>query len=611
MDDPLVLGPVLRHGDDTSVAVWVETVAAGTVSVRLTGDDRVWRARTFRVHDHHYALVEVTDLAPGTHATYEVLVDDVPAWPRPDRPGPPSSLRTTAAGEPVHFAFGSCRTSVPHDREHHLTHGVDALRTLGLHEAAQAGPDGLVHLPDLLLLLGDQVYADETSEAMREFIEGRRSLDEPPGEELKDYEEYAHLYALAWGDPWLRWLLSCLPSLMIFDDHDVRDDWNTSAGWRRTMEATSWWHGRIVAALASYWVYQHVGNLSVAERAQDEVWRELRTREAASPDAEVDLTALLDEFAARVDQEPATYRWSYAKDLGDSRLVVVDSRAARVLEPGRRSMLDDGEMAWLDEQLRGGCRHLFVGTSLPFLLPPGLHHLEAWNEAMVDGAWGRVFTRLGERVRVAIDLEHWGAFNAAFRRVCGMVDEVVRGERGSAPASVVFLSGDVHHSYVAEVDRHGGHGNGGGGGGDGGGEGREVVGTRVLQLVCSPIRNPLHRAVRTVVGLLTHGLARPVGALVARSARVPDAPWSWENIAGPWFDNNVAVLRVDGGSMDVHWWTGEVVDGDHDRPRLEEVARVELDVPEPARVHHAARAELRRASRKALRRRVSRRPRRG
>ena len=122
--------------------------------------------------------------------------------------------------------------------------------------------------PDLVLFLGDQVYADETTEEMQEFIESRRDIEEPPGKELKDYEEYAHLYRLAWSDPANRWLLSTLPSAMIFDDHDIRDDWNTSLrvaagdGGR-----PSWWHERIVAGLASYWVYQHLGNL-VARRAR-------------------------------------------------------------------------------------------------------------------------------------------------------------------------------------------------------------------------------------------------------------------------------------------------------------------------------------------------------
>ena len=62
---------------------------------------------------------------------------------------------------------------------------------------------------------------------------------------------------------------------MIFDDHDIRDDWNTSLSWKKKMEATSWWHGRIVAGLASYWVYQHLGNLSPQERAEDAVWQRI------------------------------------------------------------------------------------------------------------------------------------------------------------------------------------------------------------------------------------------------------------------------------------------------------------------------------------------------
>ena len=68
----------------------------------------------------------------------------------------------------------------------------------------------------------------------------------------------------------MRWLLSTVPSSMIFDDHDVRDDWNTSDSWRREMQATSWWQERVIGGLSSYWVYQHLGNLSPAALAKDD-----------------------------------------------------------------------------------------------------------------------------------------------------------------------------------------------------------------------------------------------------------------------------------------------------------------------------------------------------
>ena len=61
--------------------------------------------------------------------------------------------------------------------------------------------DPEVRWPDVLLLLGDQVYADTTPHAeLEEFMAARRSLDEPPGLEIKDFVEYAELYRLAWSE---------------------------------------------------------------------------------------------------------------------------------------------------------------------------------------------------------------------------------------------------------------------------------------------------------------------------------------------------------------------------------------------------------------------------
>jgi hypothetical protein len=391
--------------------------------------------------------------------------------------------------------------------------------------------------PDLVLFLGDQVYADETTEEMHDFIESRRSIKEPPGKELRDYEEYAHLYKLAWTDPANRWLLSTLPSAMIFDDHDVRDDWNTSLAWKQKMDATRWWHGRIVAGLSSYWVYQHLGNLSPEERAEDALWQQVTKYDGAE---ELDLTDAVDALSERVDRDPEEYRWSYSRDLADVRLIVLDSRAARVLDPERRAMLDPTELAWLDEHMRGGFRHLLVGTSLPFLLPPGLHHLEAWNEAVAGGAWGERFKRFGEWARQTVDLEHWGAWQRSFRQLADMATEVADGRRGPAPRTVTFLSGDVHHSYVSEVRRRGG--------------------ARIIQAVCSPIRNPLPRLFRFLTAVLAYAVAGSMGRLVARSAHVPRPPFTWRKLAGPWFDNAIATLEDRDDGLLLRWEKGVVGD---------------------------------------------------
>jgi PhoD-like phosphatase len=549
----LVLGPMMRYVDQTSASIWLEARNNARVTVRAGAGE--WEARTFAVHGHHYALVEVDGLEAGSVTPYAVAIDGVHAWPEPGDGFPSPVIATLKPGKPLRLAYGSCRTSVPHDASGNRSHGVDALRAYAL--AMSSG--GKEPWPDLVAFLGDQVYADSTSDQMQEFIKARRDIKAPPGEELKDYEEYAHLYYLAWSDPANRWLLSTLPSAMIFDDHDIRDDWNASRSWQESMRATTWWHGRIVAGLASYWVYQHLGNLSPRERAADAIWQKIAAHRGSG---EPDLSSELDRFAERTDKDPETYRWSFCRDFGDTRLIVVDSRAARNLDPDHRALLDDAEIAWLDGLMLGGFRHLFVATSLPFLLPMGLHHLEAWDEAVSEGAWGKLPARAGEKLRQAADLEHWGAFQSSFRRVAAMAAEVAAGKRGPAPETVTFLSGDVHFSYVSEVDRS--------------------SGSRILQAVCSPIRNPLPRLMRSFGAVLSYGLAAPIGALAARSAKVPDPPFRWSGIKGPWFDNNLACLEVVPEGLKLWWQRGVVEGGDNLNPRLERIAEITVPPRAPA-----------------------------
>ncbi|MGI9084059.1 MAG: alkaline phosphatase D family protein, partial [Aeromicrobium sp.] len=522
----LVLGPLLRHVGEHTAAIWVETADPATVTV--TAGEHTATARTFCVHGHHYALVTLDGLEKGTKTPYRVESDGEPVWPLEESIYPDSVIPTLDHEKPLRMAFGSCRTSVAHDSAGNKLHGVDALRAYALRMAGvtdtdhdnDPDPGPGMRWPDLVLFLGDQVYADETSTEMRTFIEARRDVEEPPWAELKDYAEYAHLYKVAWSDPVNRWLLSTLPSAMIFDDHDVRDDWNTSLAWKDKMDATSWWHGRVMAGLSSYWVYQHLGNMSPQERAEETMWQ--RVVSSQGPE-EVDLTPFLDDLAERVDRDPEEYRWSFSRDLAGVRRIVLDTRAARVLEPDRRAMLDRTELSWLDEKMTGGFRHVLVGASLPFLLPPGLHHLEAWNEAVAGGAWGSRFVRFGEWMRQTVDLEHWAAWQRTFQDVAAMTIEVAEGSRGQAPQSVTFLSGDVHHSYVSEVRRR--------------------QGSRIIQAVCSPIRNPLAPSFRFLTAVLAYAIAGPMGQLVSRSSRVSKPPFRWKNVAGPWFENSIGTLE--------------------------------------------------------------------
>ncbi|MFI5957261.1 alkaline phosphatase D family protein [Cryptosporangium sp. NPDC051539] len=515
----LELGPVLRHVTETSVTVWVETDAACEVDVLGR------TARTFQVHGHHYALVVVDGLEPGTQKQYEVKLDEVVVWPLPGADYPPSILRTLAPDRPQRLIFGSCRHATP-DALEQLGYEPDALDTYSQRMATQE-PD---RWPDAVLLLGDQVYADNTSPKTQEYIKSRRPVDVPPFLEVSDYEEYTALYSESWSDPDIRWLLANVPSAMIFDDHDVRDDWNTSYEWRRDIEATSWWRDRIIGGLTSYWVYQHLGNLSPADLETDSMWLAVR----AAGDAGVDAAPLLERLAATADaevdgdQDAAGMRWSYTIDYGRTRLVVVDTRCGRVLTETERTMISDAEFAWLAEQVDGDYDHLLIASSLPWLLPWAIHHVENWNEAICAGTRGPRMAKLGELVRRAADLEHWGAFAESFERLGTLLAEVSRGERGPKPASISVLSGDVHHAYVAKASFD------------------PPGSVPVYQLVVSPVHQTVPQAIK--IGF-TIGWSRTAAAIarpLARWAKVKKSAVRWDRLAGPFYGNELGTLVIDG-----------------------------------------------------------------
>ncbi len=88
----LRLGPLLRYVDGSSATVWAETDGPGTVEVRRP-DGSGGTSGTFQVAGHHYALVRVTGLAPGTATPYEVFVDGTRVWPLDREPFPRSRRR--------------------------------------------------------------------------------------------------------------------------------------------------------------------------------------------------------------------------------------------------------------------------------------------------------------------------------------------------------------------------------------------------------------------------------------------------------------------------------------------------------------------------------------
>jgi hypothetical protein len=185
-----------------------------------------------------------------------------------------------------------------------------------------------------------------------------------------------------------------------------------------------------------------------------------------------------------------------------------------------------------------------------------LHHLEAWNEAVCGGVWGRPAAWLSELIRQILDLEHWSAFHSSFNNLANLLRSVGAGERSPSlpPASAVVLSGDVHHGYLAEIDFKDGAG----------------VESSLYQAVGSPLRNPLGLPERLALRAGWAKRGELISKTLARLAGVKESDIRWRlTHEEPWFSNHVSTMEFRGreASLRVEKTTPE----DAGEPRLYKV----------------------------------------
>jgi hypothetical protein len=246
-------------------------------------------------------------------------------------------------------------------------------------------------------------------------------------------------------------------------------------------------------------------------------------------------------------------------------MVMVDSRAGRVLDEQAREMLDEEEFAWVEAAVHRaaeeGVQHVVVGTSLPWLLPHAIDRLERWDATLARRHHGRPLGRLAEKLRQAADLEHWAAFERSSARLGRLLADVCRDPSG--PATALVLSGDVHHAYAAELVAPG-----------------ELAG-RVHQLTVSPLHNQAPHAIEVGFRAGWSRWARGLTEGLCRLARVAPPEFDWRKTAGPFFGNEIGELVLDRREARFLLWRTER-DG-RGQPRLEQALDLALtDAAVPA-----------------------------
>ena len=129
-----------------------------------------------------------------------------------------------AASDHLEFVFGSCDCALDPD-------WVDPVWLERWWELAKR------YDYDLLLLIGDQIYADDL-----ERVNGPW------------FEQYVNRYHQSWTKWPMREVVRHTPTYMVLDDHDVKDDWGADFALPRKEP------GRIEAALEAYRLFQQSHN---------------------------------------------------------------------------------------------------------------------------------------------------------------------------------------------------------------------------------------------------------------------------------------------------------------------------------------------------------------
>ena len=234
------------------------------------------------------------------------------------------------------------------------------------------------------------------------------------------------LQAFVQGLPQVARGLAHVPSLMIFDDHDVTDDWNLSARWEETAYGHPLSRRIIGNALIAYLLCQAWGN---QPRRFGELLTQTQQLMASAADGWLD-SELQDRL---IEDLHRFHGWGY--ELASvPPLVVLDTRTRR-WRSERNLSRPSGLMNWeaLSEFQQNLLDHkaVLIVSAAPMF---GVKLIEAVQ---------RVFSWAGHPLMV--DAENW----MAHRGAAHVMMNIFRHSR--TPGNYVILSGDVHYSFVYQL----------------------------------------------------------------------------------------------------------------------------------------------------------------
>ena len=512
----VIAGPIVRKVTSTECHIWVVTSNADSPALNLSANEVVvsgnCQRETIRVGKYAFIhLLSFTSSEPFEDTArigYSLSFSDdaqQASWENEQRGllyDGQSSLCFHYTETPETILHGSCRK--PH------FHSDDALAQVDvLHKNAFKKQNDF---PDLLLMTGDQIYADDVAGPMlkaihsvidrlglyHEALEGAvvTNTNELATHEHGYYEreqllpqiatntvlssiffgakkkpvftsvnaqnhligsaEIIAMYLLVWSDtlwadinidkdgippkyhaifdkeheslngfvkqlPQVRRALAHIPTYMIFDDHDVTDDWNLTRGWEQEVYGNPLSKRMIGNALIGYLLCQGWGNApkKVAPLIA-KVQESMGESGLNSHDEIIDELLDFDQWHYRLDTTPP--------------IEVLDTRTQRWRSESNMNK-PSGLMDW---EALCDFQHSIIGKESVIVVSAapiyGVKVIEAIQ---------KVFTFFGKALTV--DAENW----MAHKGTANVILNIFRHYK--TPPDFIILSGDVHYSFVYDV----------------------------------------------------------------------------------------------------------------------------------------------------------------
>ena len=485
----LRVGPLVRATTATSVVIWAELAQPCTVILSATLDASPSQppiqvtTRTITVGGHHYVAPQLQGLEPARWYNYRLDIS-APATLDPDHAASPPDtavnmlqcFRTldqaaTRAEHSLRLFYGSCRRLTQPKRDTLEALGRWLIQHSDLREQLW---------PHVLLLIGDQIYADNPPPPLIQMYSHTHNR-------ALSFADFALQYSYVWTNtPGVRQALACIPTFMMHDDHEIMNGWNGTPTWRAQVALSGQDH-ILVDGLVAYWVYQGWGNLDPQQEATHPLMQIMKEATQTGKDALQALrTCIKQTVLGSTD-----LRWHYTIPTTPPIFVSATrtnrSSTLHLDDPyAPMYIMSDQQMAelrnWLQEQQTG--ISLLV-SSIPILLPPciGLAEYLAgvrlWTDASTPLRWlGHQLARLQFKVAEIAGFEHWPVYTTSWHELVSSIAQQA--------GDVVVLSGDVHFSYSME--------------------GRPVATQRshlqpprLYQLVSTPIQNALQTKERRLI----------------------------------------------------------------------------------------------------------------